>query len=159
MSSGRHNESLGNDATVEAVRGAHDRIHAATIAGGDTSKHRALHLEGYASTGHRYLHHLKKESIRVPIVNAPPRGTAGGTGGNGNTSISATLEGGGGALVARVDAVGGAMLLIAAELHRQGLIFPAFPYRHRIETEGLSMMALDMGVFSWGMPSLEVLHH
>jgi hypothetical protein len=48
--------------------------------------------------------------------------------------------------VVRLDAVGGAMLLVDAELHRKGLIFPPFVYRHRIETEGLSMMALDMGV-------------
>jgi hypothetical protein len=48
--------------------------------------------------------------------------------------------------VVRLDAVGGAMLLVDAELHRHGLMFPPFVYRHRIETEGLSMMALDMGV-------------
>jgi mannan polymerase complexes MNN9 subunit len=60
--------------------------------------------------------------------------------------------------IVRLDAVGGAMLLVSAELHRHGLIFPPFPYRHRIETEGLSMMALDMGVLSWGMPNVEILH-
>jgi hypothetical protein len=59
----------------------------------------------------------------------------------------------------RLDAVGGAMLLVNAELHRHGLVFPPFVYRHRIETEGLSMMALDMGVLSWGLPELEVIHH
>ena len=58
----------------------------------------------------------------------------------------------------RLDAVGGAMLLVDAELHRHGLVFPPFVYRHRIETEGLSMMALDMGVLSWGMPGVEVRH-
>lgn len=52
--------------------------------------------------------------------------------------------------VVRLDAVGGAMLLVDAELHRQGLVFPPFVYRHRIETEGLSMMALDMGVLVSG---------
>ncbi|RYG51164.1 hypothetical protein EON67_03920 [archaeon] len=48
--------------------------------------------------------------------------------------------------IVRLDAVGGTMLLVSADLHRAGLIFPPFIYRHRIETEGLSMMALDMGV-------------
>jgi hypothetical protein len=52
-----------------------------------------------------------------------------------------------------------AALLVHAELHRHGLVFPSFPYRRRIETEGLSMMAMDMGVLSWGMPFLEVLHN
>ena len=55
--------------------------------------------------------------------------------------------------------MGGAALLVDAELHRHGLVFPPFPYRRRIETEGLSMMALDMGALSWGMPFLEVLHN
>lgn len=60
--------------------------------------------------------------------------------------------------VVRLDGVGGAMLMVDADLHRQGLIFPPYVHRHRIETEGLSMMALDMGVLSWGMPSVEILH-
>lgn len=60
--------------------------------------------------------------------------------------------------VVRLDGVGGAMLLVRAELHRQGLVFPPVVYRHRIETEGLSMMGLDMGVLSWGMPHLEIIH-
>ena len=46
-----------------------------------------------------------------------------------------------------------------AELHRHGLVFPPFPYRGRIETEGLAMMAMDMGALSWGLPFLEVLHN
>jgi hypothetical protein len=61
--------------------------------------------------------------------------------------------------VVRLDAVGGAMLLVRGELHRHGLVFPPVVYRHRIETEGLSMMAMDMGALSWGMPGVEVVHH
>ena len=57
-----------------------------------------------------------------------------------------------------VDAVGGTMLLIKADLHREGLIFPPYPYRLTIETEGLSAMAKDMGYHSWGLPKL-VIHH
>lgn len=57
-----------------------------------------------------------------------------------------------------VDAVGGAMLLVAADLHRGGLMFPPFPYRHYLETEGLAAMARDMGVESWGLPNLQILH-
>lgn len=75
----------------------------------------------------------------------------------------------------RLDSVGGTVLLVRADIHRDGLIFPAFPYGRRhpavrrpgpwgaqyegeIETEGLGMMAIDMGHQCWGMPDLEVLH-
>jgi hypothetical protein len=67
-----------------------------------------------------------------------------------------------------LDAVGGIVLLVHADLHRDGLIFPAFLYgrenpltrknRGELETEGLGMMARDMGHSSWGMPHLEILH-
>jgi len=67
-----------------------------------------------------------------------------------------------------LDAVGGTVLLVHADLHRDGLIFPAFLYgrenprmrkdRGELETEGLGIMARDMGHTSWGMPHLEILH-
>jgi glycosyltransferase involved in cell wall biosynthesis len=68
----------------------------------------------------------------------------------------------------RLDAVGGTMLLIKADLHRDGLIFPPFLYglanpvvrtgRGEVETEGLGIMARDMGINCWGMPDLEIRH-
>lgn len=68
----------------------------------------------------------------------------------------------------QVDAVGGTVLLVRADLHRDGLIFPPVPYRAghpkarlgpgELETEGLGMLAYDMGETCWGMPWLEVLH-
>ena len=85
-----------------------------------------------------------------------------------------------------LDAVGGTMLLVRADVHRGGLIFPPFLYgrsnprarhfnhfvtiyrpwrvlegdhRGEIETEGLAMMAHDMGYQCWGMPNVEVIHH
>ena len=67
-----------------------------------------------------------------------------------------------------VEAVGGTMLLVRADLHRDGLIFPAFPYgqenarrrpeRGELETEGLGLMAQDMGHECWGTPHLEIRH-
>jgi len=67
-----------------------------------------------------------------------------------------------------LDAVGGTMLLVRADLHRDGLVFPSFPYGLRnsrirgdcgeLETEGLGMMAHDMGHRCWGMPNLEIRH-
>jgi len=71
-----------------------------------------------------------------------------------------------------LDSVGGTMLLVRADAHRDGLIFPPFPYGLRnpkirknnhwlgeLETEGLGIMALDMGLQCWGMPNLEIKHH
>jgi len=106
----------------------------------------------------------------------------------------------------KLHAVGGTMLLVRADVHRNGLIFPPFPYGkgnplirgrrlhtmretlgillHKgrlfkalrkvtkqdvakvaalgyvgeIETEGLGMMAHDMGYECWGMPNLEIRH-
>jgi hypothetical protein len=75
----------------------------------------------------------------------------------------------------RLDSVGGTMLLVRADAHRDGLVFPPFPYgnesplvrarnpilgrgRGEIETEGLALMARDMGLQCWGLPHLEILH-
>jgi peptide chain release factor subunit 1 len=67
-----------------------------------------------------------------------------------------------------LDAVGGTMLLVHADAHRDGLIFPSFRYGQsnakirngigELETEGLGIMASDMGHQCWGMPHLEILH-
>jgi len=57
-----------------------------------------------------------------------------------------------------VDGVGGTMLLVRADLHREGLMFPPFSYRGYIETEGLAQMARDMGHRCWGLPGLEIFH-
>jgi glycosyltransferase involved in cell wall biosynthesis len=81
----------------------------------------------------------------------------------------------GGPDLVRLDAVGGAMLLVRADLHREGLVFPPFLYGERsrfardpnphtgtgageVESEGLGIMAKDMGYECWGMPNLEVVH-
>jgi hypothetical protein len=75
----------------------------------------------------------------------------------------------------RLDAVGGTMLLVRADRHRDGLVFPPFFYGARsrlvrephplgggivgeIETEGLGIMARDMGIECWGLPDLEIRH-
>jgi mannosyltransferase OCH1-like enzyme/UDP:flavonoid glycosyltransferase YjiC (YdhE family)/glycosyltransferase involved in cell wall biosynthesis len=57
-----------------------------------------------------------------------------------------------------VDGLGATMLLVKADLHREGLIFPPFPYKLLIESEGLANMARDMGYRCWGMPNLEIFH-
>lgn len=81
----------------------------------------------------------------------------------------------GGPDLVRLDAVGGTMLLVRADVHREGLIFPPYLYGRpnrfardqspftgrgigEVETEGLGMMAKDMGYECWGMPNLEIVH-
>ncbi len=79
----------------------------------------------------------------------------------------------GGPDLVRLDTVGGSVLLVRADVHRDGLIFPCFPYgaanpavrrpgplqiNGELETEGFGIMAMDMGYQCWGMPNLEVLH-
>ena len=68
----------------------------------------------------------------------------------------------------KLNAVGGTVLFIRADIHRDGLIFPSFMYglgndraregRGELETEGLGIMARDMGHIPWGMPHFEVIH-
>ncbi|WP_425419410.1 hypothetical protein [Oricola indica] len=73
----------------------------------------------------------------------------------------------------RIESVGGTVLLVRADLHRDGLIFPPYRYglespvirdvhpvwgKGEIETEGLAAMAHDMGVQCWGLPDLQVVH-
>ena len=73
----------------------------------------------------------------------------------------------------RIDSVGGTALLVRADLHRDGLVFPCYRYgieppairnkhpvwgKGEIETEGLAVMARDMGVQCWGLPDLELIH-
>lgn len=57
-----------------------------------------------------------------------------------------------------IDGVGGTMLLVRADVHRRGLIYPERPYQHHIETEGLARMANDMRLRCWGLPDLEIVH-
>ncbi len=72
-----------------------------------------------------------------------------------------------------LDTVGGSMLLVRADVHRDGLIFPAFPYgvqnakirpqganfwHGEIETEGLGIMAGDMGIQCWGLTTQRTVH-
>ncbi|MFN0264550.1 glycosyltransferase [Tepidamorphus sp. 3E244] len=54
--------------------------------------------------------------------------------------------------------VGGTMLLVDAELHRAGLVFPETPYRELIETEAFGVMANDLGIVPIGLPNVEIRH-
>lgn len=54
--------------------------------------------------------------------------------------------------------VGGTVLLVRADLHREGLVFPAAPYRGHLETEGLAVLARDLGYRCVGLPAVRVVH-
>ncbi|KAI8384628.1 uncharacterized protein BYT42DRAFT_493216 [Radiomyces spectabilis] len=58
-----------------------------------------------------------------------------------------------------LDAVGGTCTLVRAQVHRDGAIFPAFPFRHQVETEGLAKMATALGYEIWGLPNYLVYHY
>ncbi|SPR00029.1 unnamed protein product (mitochondrion) [Plasmodiophora brassicae] len=57
-----------------------------------------------------------------------------------------------------LQGVGGTALMIEADLVREGLIFPTFPFRHAIETEGVAQVANAMNVKVYGMTNLKVFH-
>jgi mannan polymerase complexes MNN9 subunit len=57
-----------------------------------------------------------------------------------------------------LDGVGGTALLVKADVHRDGAMFPAFPFYHLIETEGFAKMASRLGWKSTGLPNYKVRH-
>lgn len=52
-----------------------------------------------------------------------------------------------------LDGVGGTALLVKAEVHRDGAMFPPFSFYHLIETEGFAKMAARLGWKSYGLPN------
>ncbi|KAL1850066.1 Golgi mannosyltransferase complex subunit [Paecilomyces lecythidis] len=58
-----------------------------------------------------------------------------------------------------LDGVGGTALLVKAEVHRDGAMFPPFPFYHMVETEGFAKMARRLGYESFGMPNYFVYHY
>ncbi|KAK4238303.1 hypothetical protein C8A03DRAFT_43947 [Achaetomium macrosporum] len=58
-----------------------------------------------------------------------------------------------------LDGVGGAALLVKADVHRDGAMFPAFPFYHLIETEGFAKMAKRLGWQPVGLPNYKVYHY
>lgn len=59
----------------------------------------------------------------------------------------------------QLDGVGGATLLVKAEVHRDGAMFPPFAFYHLIETEGFAKMASRLGWKAWGLPNYLVYHY
>ncbi|CAM0137895.1 unnamed protein product [Umbelopsis sp. WA50703] len=57
-----------------------------------------------------------------------------------------------------LDGVGGTCTLVKAQVHRDGAIFPPFPFQHQVETEGLAKMAKALGYEVWGLPNYLIFH-
>ncbi|CCC69223.1 hypothetical protein NCAS_0C02330 [Naumovozyma castellii] len=58
----------------------------------------------------------------------------------------------------RLDGVGGGCTLVKAEVHRDGAMFPNFPFYHLIETEGFAKMAKRLNYEVFGLPNYLVYH-
>ncbi|KAK4111962.1 glycosyltransferase family 62 protein [Canariomyces notabilis] len=58
-----------------------------------------------------------------------------------------------------LDGVGGAALLVKADVHRDGAMFPPFAFYHLIETEGFAKMAKRLGWQPVGLPNYKVYHY
>ncbi|KAG4217337.1 hypothetical protein PC116_g34182 [Phytophthora cactorum] len=56
-----------------------------------------------------------------------------------------------------LDGVGGTALLVKADVHRDGAMFPPFPFYHLIETEGFAKMARRLGWHATGLPNYKVI--
>nr|AAK40024.1 Mnn9p [Ogataea polymorpha] len=59
----------------------------------------------------------------------------------------------------QLDGVGGTCLLVKADVHRDGAMFPSFPFYHLIETEGCAKMAKRLGYEVFGLPNYLVYHY
>ncbi|QSZ32127.1 hypothetical protein DSL72_001696 [Monilinia vaccinii-corymbosi] len=58
-----------------------------------------------------------------------------------------------------LDGVGGTALMVKAEVHRDGAMFPPFAFYHLIETEGFAKMAKRLGWSAFGLPHYKVYHY
>ncbi|CAN3352636.1 mannan polymerase complexes subunit Mnn9p [Diutina catenulata] len=57
-----------------------------------------------------------------------------------------------------LDGVGGGAVMVKADVHRDGAMFPSFAFYHLIETEGFAKMAKRLGYSVFGLPNYLVYH-
>ncbi|PRT56428.1 Mannan polymerase complexes subunit MNN9 [Wickerhamiella sorbophila] len=58
-----------------------------------------------------------------------------------------------------LDGVGATALLVKADVHRDGAIFPPFAFYHLIESEGFAKMAKRLNYKVYGLPNYLVYHY
>lgn len=57
-----------------------------------------------------------------------------------------------------LDGIGSTCILTRASVHREGINFPAFPFRHHIDTEGFAKAAAAAGYTVYGLPAYRIYH-
>ncbi|KAM0520013.1 hypothetical protein ACHAPE_003286 [Trichoderma viride] len=62
-------------------------------------------------------------------------------------------------LAVPLDGVGSTALLVKADVHRDGAMFPPFSFYHLIESEGFAKMAKRLGWQPYGLPNYKVYHY
>ncbi|EEQ27282.1 Golgi mannosyltransferase complex subunit [Microsporum canis] len=55
--------------------------------------------------------------------------------------------------IMELDGVGGTALMVKAAVHRDGAMFPPFPFYHLVESEGFAKMARRLGWKCYGLPN------
>lgn len=60
--------------------------------------------------------------------------------------------------VVSLDGVGTSCLLVDANVHRRGVIFPPYLVNHHIESEGFAQVAKSLNYQLFGMPNVHVIH-
>lgn len=65
-------------------------------------------------------------------------------------------DGGDKSMTVPLDGVGGTALLVKADVHRDGAMFPPFSFYHLIETEGFAKMSKRLGWQPYGLPNYKV---
>ncbi|WBW74275.1 Golgi mannan polymerase I complex subunit Mnn9 [Schizosaccharomyces osmophilus] len=59
----------------------------------------------------------------------------------------------------KLDGVGTTALMVKAAVHRDGAVFPTFPFYHLIESEGFAKMASRLKYDIYGLPNYLVFHY
>jgi hypothetical protein len=57
-----------------------------------------------------------------------------------------------------LDGVGAHVLLVKADVHREGFVFPSVLFDHQVETEGFAKMVKALGHQPYGLPGY-LVHH
>ncbi|XP_029651317.1 mannan polymerase complex subunit mnn9 [Octopus sinensis] len=60
--------------------------------------------------------------------------------------------------VVSLDGVGSSCLLVDANVHRRGVIFPPYLVNHHLESEGFAQIAKSLNYQLFGMPNIVVIH-
>ena len=57
-----------------------------------------------------------------------------------------------------LDGIGSTCILTKANVHREGINYPAFPFHHQIDTEAFAKAASAAGYSVYGLPAYKIYH-